>query len=273
MFSFYKIQVTGNDFIIINYIEKRLDYSFKLLSQFLCDRHFSIGADNLLIIEKSENADFKMRVFNKNGEEIKLSGNGICVLAKHVYENKLTDKTEFEVETEDGIKKVKLEIEEETVEKVEVEIGEPKFNLEDIPVIYLENNYQGKLYIENFEIYPVSIGTPHAVCFVDDISKIDIKYWGKLIENYKYFPNKINVEFAQIIDENNIKLRVWEKGIGEILSNSISACATAITAYKYKSTNSEITVDFIGGKIKVSCEKNIKFKVPVINVFNGNIVI
>lgn len=273
MFSFYKMQATGNDFIIINYIEKRLEYSFKLLSQFLCDRHYGVGADGVLILENSEIADFKMRIFNKEGKELQMCGNGIRVLAKYVYEEKMINKKEFEIETMAGIKKVALKVEDDSVEEVEVDIGEAKFNLEDIPVIYLENNYQGVLHIENMDVYPVSIGNPHVVCFVEDVSKINIKYLGSLIENYKYFPNKTNVEFVQIIDENYIKVRVWEIGVGEILSSGIGACTAAAVANKYKSTNSKLIVDFRGGKLKVSCEKNIKLKGPAVKIFSGNIII
>ena len=167
MFSFTKMQATGNDFIILNYLENNLEYSYKLLAEFMCDRHYGVGADGLIIIEKSEISDFKMKIFNKDGSEAEMCGNGIRCFAKYVYENDLTNKEEFKIETLAGIKTIKLDIEGETVVSVEVDMGEPIFDLENIPVIYLENNYKGKIYIENIEVFPISLGNPHAVCFVE----------------------------------------------------------------------------------------------------------
>lgn len=273
MFSFYKMQITGNDFIIVNFLENRLEYSFKLLSKFLCDRHFGVGGDCTLILENSEVADFKIRFFNKDGEELQMCGNGIICMAKYIYENKLIDKTEFEFETNSGLRSVRIELEDNNVGEIELEIGEAQFNLQNLPIIYLENNYQGILHIENMEIYPILIEEPYAICFVDDVSKINIRNLGRLIENYKYFPNKINVGFVQIINNEKIKIRTWKLGIGEVLSNGIAACATAVVMNKYKSTNSAITVDLLGGSLKVNCENNIKLIGRAENVFQGNIVI
>ncbi len=273
MFSFTKMQATGNDFVIINYLENKLEYSYKLLAEFICDRHYGVGADGILIIEQSKIADFKMKIFNKDGSEAEMCGNGIRCFAKYVYEKRLTDKEEFTIETLAGVKNVKLQIEGQTVVSVEVHMGEPIFELEKIPVIYLENNYSGKIYIENIEIYPVSIGNPHAVCFVDNIDKINIEKYGKLIEDYKYFPNKTNVEFVQIIDDEHIKVRVWERGVGETLSCGTGACAAAVISNKYKSTKSELTVDLLGGKLKISYNDIIKLKGTAEIVFEGSILI
>lgn len=273
MFSFTKMQATGNDFVIINYLENKLEYSYKLLAEFICDRHYGVGADGILIIEQSKIADFKMKIFNKDGSEAEMCGNGIRCFAKYVYEKRLTDKEEFTIETLAGVKNVKLQIEGQTVVSVEVHMGEAIFELEKIPVIYLENNYSGKIYIENIEIYPVSIGNPHAVCFVDNIDKINIEKYGKLIEDYKYFPNKTNVEFVQIIDDEHIKVRVWERGVGETLSCGTGACAAAVISNKYKSTKSELTVDLLGGKLKISYNDIIKLKGTAEIVFEGSILI
>ncbi len=273
MFSFSKMQATGNDFIIINYLENNLEYSYKLLAQFLCDRHYGVGADGILIIEKSEIADFKMKIFNKDGSEAEMCGNGIRCFSKYVYENRLINEEEFLIETLAGIKKVKLSIEGETVISVEVDMGVPIFELENIPVIYLENNYKGKIFIENIEVYPVSLGNPHTVCFVDNLDKVDIGKYGKLIEDYKYFPNKTNVEFVQIIDNNNIKIRVWERGVGETLSCGTGACATAVIANKYKKVNNNLNVELSGGNLKISYDNTVKLKGPAEIVFEGKIMI
>ncbi len=272
MFSFCKMQATGNDFIIIDYLENNLEYSYKLLAEFLCDRHFGVGADGILIVQKSKKADFKMRIFNKDGSEAEMCGNGIRCFSKYVYEKNLINKDEFEIETLSGIKKVKLEIEGETVLRVSVDMGRPIFNLQDIPVIYLENNYKGSIHIEGMKVYPLSIGNPHAVCFVDDLKKVDIEKYGKLIEDYKYFPNKINVEFVQVIDDSNIKVRTWERGVGETFSCGTGTCASAVIANKYKSTKNELNVELQGGNLKtVYKNENVKLIGTAEKVFEGKI--
>ena len=259
-------------FILINCIDNKIEYSYKLLSQFLCDRHFGVGADGILIIEKSEKSDFRMRIFNQDGTEAEMCGNGIRCFAKCVYEKRLINKKEFTIETLGGIKLVKLIVEGDTVIKVEVDMGEPIFDLDKIPVIYL-NEFSGVLHIEGLQIYPVSMGNPHAVCFVDDLKKIDLPKYGELIENYKYFPNKTNVEFVQIINENNIKVRVWERGVGETFSCGTGTCAAGVISNKYKSTNSRLTVDLLGGSLRVVYDKSVKLIGDAEFVFEGKMTI
>lgn len=271
MFSFFKMQATGNDFILINYFENNLEYSYKLLSEFLCDRHFGVGADGLLIIEKSKIADFKMRIFNKDGSEAEMCGNGIRCFAKFVYEKKLTNKTEFLIETMSGIKNIKLDLEGEKVSKIYVEMGEPILDIEKIPVFYTDRIYNGSIYIEGIEVYPISMGNPHAVCFVEDISKVDINKFGKLIEDYKYFPNKTNVEFVQILNKDKIKVRIWERGVGETLSCGTGICASSVISNIYKSTNSRLIVETKGGILNTIYDKNIKLIGTAEFVFEGKI--
>ncbi len=273
MFSFSKMQATGNDFIIINYLENKLEYSYKLLAEFLCDRHFGVGSDGILIVEKSDVSDFKMRIFNKDGSEAEMCGNGIRCFAKYVYEKKITNKKEFNIETLAGIKNIKLDVEGDTVTKVEVDMGEPILDIDKIPVTYLENQYEGNLYIEGIKTYPVSIGNPHSVCFVDDVDKINIEKYGSLIEDYKYFPNKTNVEFVQIIDKLNIKVRVWERGVGETFSCGTGACAASVISKKYKSTNNVLNVDLLGGKLKTVYDDTIKLIGSAEFIFEGKIEI
>lgn len=271
MFFFSKMQATGNDFIIINYIDKKLDYSYKLLAEFLCNRKFGVGADGILIIEKSNIADFKMRIFNKDGSEAEMCGNGIRCFAKYVYEKELIHKESFKIETLAGIKEVDLEIEGITVVSITVDMGKPEFDFSKIPVISLISEKINTLKIEEFEVYPVSMGNPHAVCFVEILDNIKIKEIGPIIENYKCFPNKINVEFVQIIDNKNIKLRVWERGVGETLSCGTGTCAVAAICKEYKSTESKLFVDLLGGKLKTIYEDTIKLIGPAEFVYDGKI--
>lgn len=258
MFFFSKMQATGNDFIVVNNLENEFQYSFKLLSKYLCDRHFGVGADGVLILDKGNKADYKMRIFNYDGTEAEMCGNGIRCFAKYLYEKKIVKDSEFVIETLSGIKKVKLEIEGNTVVLVEVDMGEPSFNFNEIGVYY-ENNaidtyneekFKG-IQINEFTVFPISMGNPHCVCFVDNVDEIDIEKTGKLIENYKYFSNKTNVEFVEIKNNSTIKVRVWERGVGETLSCGTGACSSAIISNLYKSTESEMIVDLRGGNLKV----------------------
>lgn len=274
MFFFTKMQATGNDFIILNYLENKLEYSYKLLAEFMCNRHFGIGADGILIVEKSNKADFKMRIFNKDGSEAEMCGNGIRCFSKYVYEKGLIHKEEFEIETLAGIKTIKLDIEGNTVINIIVNMGRPEFEFSKIPVINLIDSKDENLIIEEYKVYPISMGNPHAVCFVDDLDNINIEKIGEKIENYKFFPNKTNVEFVQIISENQIKVRVWERGVGETLSCGTGTCAASIISNKYKSTNSELIVDLLGGKLKTQYKnEEIKLIGPAEFIFDGKIEI
>lgn len=247
MFSFCKMQATGNDFIIVDCLKKEFEYSYKLLSEFLCDRHFGVGADGVLFIEESNTADLKMRIFNKDGSEAKMCGNGIRCFAKYVYEHNILKKENFKIETISGIKDVKLFIEGKTAIKVKIDMGEPEFNQNRKSVI-----------IDNLEFFIVSIGNPHAVCFVQNLEEINIEKIGRKVENSKYFPDKTNVEFVEIINEKNIRLKVWERGVGKTLSCGTGACASSIICNEYKSTKSEINVDLEGGNLKVYYNKENK---------------
>ncbi len=202
MFSFCKMQATGNDFIIIDCIKKEFEYSYKLLSEFLCNRHFGVGADGVLFIEESDIADLKMRIFNKDGSEAKMCGNGIRCFAKYVYEHDILKKESFKIETISGIKNIDLEIEGKTVLKIKVDMEKPEFDENRKSVI-----------IENLEFFIVSLGNPHAVCFVENVDKINVKELGSKVENSKYFLDRTNVEFVEIINENEIKIKVWERGV------------------------------------------------------------
>lgn len=271
MFFFSKMQAVGNDFIIINYLEEKLQYSFKLLAKFLCDRHYGVGADGIVIIDKSLKCDFKMRIFNKDGSEAEMCGNGIRCFAKYLYEKNITNKHEFSIETLAGEKRVNLEIEGNTVVAISVDMGKPIWEFEKIPVNYITEKENQSINIGKFIGYPISIGNPHLVIFVDDVSEIDVEKYGSIFEDYKYFPSKINIEFVEIINNSHIKIRVWERGVGETLACGTGACAAACVSHKQKSTDSELTVDLLGGKLKINCFKNIVMTGPAEFVFDGKV--
>ena len=265
MFSFCKMQGTGNDFVIIDCIDNEFEYSLPVLSEYLCDRHYGIGSDGIILIYDSEIADFKMRIFNQDGTEAEMCGNGIRCFSKYVFEKHKIDKTEFLIETLAGIKKVKLILENEKVMSVEVNMGEP---IIDNIKYMIEIN--GKQYL----IYPISMGNPHAICFVKDVENFDVEKIGPIIESYKYFTNKTNVEFVQIIDKNNIKVRVWERGVGETKSCGTGACASSMIAINERLLEAEVAVELKGGKLDIKYDKdeeNIYLKGPAEMVFEGEI--
>ena len=304
MFYFCKMQATGNDFVLVDYTSEKVEYSFKLLAEYLCNRHYGVGADGLIIIDKSVVADLKMRIFNPDGSEAEMCGNGIRCFAKYVYEHEILRKEKFQVETMSGIKEIELKVEGKKVLSVKVEIGKPIFELKKIPVIYeVEKNLEkdmnrdyGKDNTQKLKcredslknsneyvkkginigeriFYPVSLGNPHVVCFVDNLEETDVRDIGNKVENYKYFPNKTNVEFVQVVREDNIKVKVWERGVGETLSCGTGACAAVIISHIVKSTNCEMIVDLTGGILNVSYDKDNKkvyLEGEVQEVFIGN---
>lgn len=247
MFYFSKMQGIGNDFVIIDCMKNEFEYSLEVLAKYLCDRHYGVGADGVIFIYESEIADFKMRIFNMDGSEAEMCGNGIRCLAKYVFEKGLTEKQEFSVETLAGIKNVKLELENKKVMFVEVNMGNPDLN---------NIKYVIEIDGDSFCVYPISMGNPHAVCFVENIETFPVEKIGKILENYKYFPNKTNVEFVQVIDKTNIKSRIWERGVGETNACGTGACASAVIAMQKKYTENEVTVDLKGGKLFIKFDKD-----------------
>lgn len=276
MFYFCKMHATGNDFIIVNYIKTKFEYGLKMLTTFLCDRRYGVGADGVIFIEKSDIADFKMRIFNSDGSEAEMCGNGIRCLAKYIFEKKLTRKEKFKIETLSGIKELELIVENKTVLFVKVNMGFPIFEYKKIPVVCEALTEDGGIKInvnkKEFEFFPVSIGNPHAVCFAEDLESLDIKSIGPVIENYKYFPKKTNVEFVKVIDNDNIEVRVWERGVGETLSCGTGACASSVISIVKKFTDSELTVNLKGGKLKVLYNnEKIILSGPASIVYDGEI--
>ena len=265
MFSFCKMQGTGNDFVVIDCTENEFDYSLPVLSKYLCDRHYGVGADGMILLDKSETADFKMRIFNHDGTEAEMCGNGIRCLAKFIFDKHKTDKTKFSIETLAGIKEVELELENQKVLSVKVNMGE-------VEIDYLK--YIIEIDEKQYEVHPISMGNPHAVCFVKDVEHFNVEKIGSILENYKYFPNKTNVEFVEILDRENIKVRVWERGVGETNSCGTGSCASSVIAMNEKLVENKVTVHLNGGKLQVGYDKTdhmVQLIGPAETVFEGKI--
>ena len=274
MIKFTKMQGLGNDYVYIDAINQNIE-NMSSLAKFVSDRHFGIGSDGLILICKSDIADFKMRMFNSDGSEAEMCGNGIRCVGKFVYDKGLTNKTTLTIETLAGIKTLKLNTKEGKVETVKVDMGEPILEPEKIPVISNENpvkNLLLKAKDKEFKFTCVSMGNPHAITEVEDTEKFDVEKYGKVLEVDKAFPNKTNVEFIQILDKEHIKMRVWERGAGETLACGTGACATVVACYLNGKTNRKVEVELLGGKLYIEWnekDNHIYMTGPAVTVFEG----
>lgn len=276
---FFKMQGLGNDYVYIDCTNKKEPIDVKNLSKKLTDRHFGIGSDGLILLCKSNIADLKMRMFNKDGTEAQMCGNGIRCVAKLAYELGLIERETATIETLSGIKSLKLNINKGKVNNVEVDMGEPILIPEKIPIIKNESvriedkkiKAKFKINKKEFEFTCVSIGNPHAVTFVKDLSKIEINKYGPIFENLNIFPEKTNVEFVEIVDKDNIKMRVWERGTGETLACGTGACSSVVAGYLNNFTNRKVNVELLGGNLGVEWKSNnhIYMNGPAVTVFKG----
>ena len=275
--KFTKMHGLGNDYVYIDAINQKIEQESSL-AQFVSNRHFGIGADGLILICKSEKADFKMRMFNSDGSEAEMCGNGIRCVGKFVYDKEFTDKTTVRIETLAGIKTLKLNVKEGKVETVKVDMGEPILEAEKIPVISNEKHVKNLLLKaegKEFKFTCVSMGNPHAITIVENTEKFDIQKYGKILEIDKVFPNKTNVEFIEIVDRKHVKMRVWERGAGETLACGTGACATAVACYLNDLTDRELNVELLGGTLKIEWnneDNHVYMTGPAVTVFEGTLL-
>ena len=274
MIKFTKMQGLGNDYVYMDAIHQKIENESSL-AQFVSNRHFGIGSDGLILICESDVADFKMRMFNSDGSEAEMCGNGIRCVGKFVYDKGLTDKTTVTIETLAGIKTLELNTKDGKVETVKVDMGEPILNPKEIPVISDEEPVKN-LMLEaegrKFKFTCVSMGNPHAITEVENTEKFDVEKYGKVLEVDKAFPNKTNVEFIQIVDKNHVKMRVWERGAGETLACGTGACATAVACYLNGKTDRNVEVELLGGKLFIEWNEennHIYMTGPAVTVFEG----
>lgn len=265
MIEFQKYQGTGNDFIIFNDIDLG-DINYHELAKKVCNRNFGVGADGIMISEKSSIADIKMSFYNADGSIATMCGNGIRCFAKFVYENKLVNNTSFEVETLAGIMKVDVELKNTKVEYVTVNLGKPIFFTDEIPKATDDERYINKEITvcgKKLKISSLVIGTIHTVVFVNDLNnifniidsdsqnKISFEKIGESIENNKLFPMKTNVNFCKIVDKRNIEVMTWEKGVGMTLSCGTGAAAASIISSIVHNCDKKINVKVKGGQLFV----------------------
>jgi diaminopimelate epimerase len=237
---FTKMHGAGNDYIYVNAMDYPLENPAELAIRWSAP-HFGIGADGLILIDKSDVADFKMCMFNADGSEGKMCGNGARCIGKYVYDKGLTDKTTVTLETLAGIKELQLHLENGTVKDVTVDMGVPKLG-DNIEVEAAGKTYTG---------LQVSMGNPHLVIFVDDIHTIDLPVAGPLIEKNPLFPDGVNVEFVQVRNPDDVRMRVWERGSGITMACGTGACATGVAGVLKGKTKHKTSVEMDGGTVTI----------------------
>lgn len=274
--KFTKMQGLGNDYVYVNCMEQMVEDAAETARR-VSDRHFGIGSDGLILICPSDKADFEMRMYNADGSRGEMCGNGIRCVGKYVYDYGLTDKTSLSVETLGGIKHLFLEVEDGKVSLVKVDMGPAILEPEKIPVTAEGSRVVDEpLQVDGktFRMTCVSMGNPHAVIYVDDVQRMDLEKTGPSFENHERFPNRINTEFAHVLDRNTVEMRVWERGSGETLACGTGACAVAVASILNGYTEDQVTVRLLGGDLKIEWDREankVYMTGPAEVVFDGEI--
>lgn len=276
--KFTKMHGIGNDYVYVNCFEESVKNPAEV-SKFVSDRHFGIGSDGLILISPSAIADFRMNIYNADGSQAEMCGNGIRCVAKYVYDYGLTDKTEISVETLAGIKYLRLQVENGKVANVEVNMGAPILEPKEIPVAVEESpvvnapvEVKGKIY----HMTCVSMGNPHAIIFMNNVKDLDIAAIGPYFENHTVFPKRTNTEFVEVLDRNTVNMRVWERGSDETLACGTGACATTVACILNDKTENEVTVHLLGGDLKIRWDREanqVYMTGPATVVFDGEITL
>ena len=275
-FSFTKWQGCGNDFVLVNGFSERLDEEdLGALAQKICDRHYGIGADGLILVLPSKAADFRMRILNADGSEAEMCGNGIRCFAGVVHDEGLSDKEEFTVETGAGILVPRLQLADGKLQGVRVDMGEPTLAGDRIPVLGFGAAHVVEQPIEaggdTLSMTCVSMGNPHCVIFVEDAEAVPIEKLGPLLERHEAFPKKTNVEFAAVLDASHIRMRVWERGAAVTLACGTGSCATLVAAALTGRTERAAEVQLDGGRLQIEWaeDNHVYMTGPAEKVFAG----
>lgn len=279
MLKFTKMHGIGNDYVYIDAIKQKIENPNELAKQ-LSDRHYSIGGDGVILICESDVADAKMRMFNADGSEGMMCGNGVRCVGKFVYDNGIVNKSKdvITIETLSGIKKLELTIVDSKAQLIKVDMGKAILKAEDIPVVYEGSDtviakpllVDGKEHI----VTCVSMGNPHCVTFVDDVDSLELEKIGPHFETHKAFPQRVNTEFVKVIDDHTLQMRVWERGSGETWACGTGACATVVAAVEngYCKKGEDITVHLRGGDLVINYTDETVFMTgPATKVFDGEI--
>ena len=274
--KFTKMHGCGNDYVYVNLFEEQLDNPAEVSIK-VSDRHFGIGSDGLITIGPSDKADFRMHIYNADGSEAEMCGNGIRCVAKYVYDHKLTDKTEITVETGAGVLTLILYPENGKVQQVRVDMGEPILTPADIPVVSQNDkviNEPIEVGGKTWNMTCVSMGNPHAVVFVDDTASFPLETYGPLFENHERFPKRTNTEFVQVISRTEANMRVWERGSAETWACGTGTCATVMACILNGKTEDKVLVHLRGGDLTIEYDRasnHVFMTGPATEVFSGEI--
>lgn len=257
MIKFSKMHGAGNDFIItkIEYV-KGLDHS--KLAKIICNRHFGIGADGLMLVEKSDIATVKMIYYNSDGSIAEMCGNGIRCFSKYVYDNNIINTDSFTIETLAGIKNIKLTLNGNEIEKIVVDMGKPILNPKYIPVVTNKDKFINEEIIVQEKKYKVStilMGVPHTIIFTDNLEENSIYKIGPIIENLNIYPHRTNVNFVKVINKTSIKVDTWERGAGKTLACGTGVCASVFIAKLLNFVDNNVEVEVPGGKLNIYIDK------------------
>ncbi len=273
---FTKMQGLGNDYVYVNCLEEKVENPAELSIK-VSDRHFGIGSDGLILICPSDIADFRMDMYNADGSRAEMCGNGIRCVGKYVYDFGLTDKVDVSIETLAGIKYLHLEVENGKVKLVTVDMGTPELSAKKIPIISDKETVISESILVGgveYKMTGVSMGNPHAVVYLEDMTQLQMEQIGPKFEKHERFPSRINTEFVQVLDRNTVVMRVWERGSGETLACGTGACAVAVASILNGYTEDSVTVKLLGGDLKITWnreENKVYMTGPAEVAFTGEI--
>lgn len=274
--KFTKMHGIGNDYVYVNCFKETVENPSGVAVK-VSDRHFGIGSDGLILIKPSEVADGKMEMYNADGSQGAMCGNGIRCVAKYMYDYGITDKTSISVETKSGIKYLDLTLKDGKVDTVKVNMGTPILQAAEIPVRFEKEQVINEPVLVDgakWRITCVSMGNPHAITYIDDVKGLEIEKIGPKFENHEMFPDRVNTEFVHVIDRKTVEMRVWERGSGETLACGTGACAVAVASILNGLTEDEVTVKLLGGDLKIFWdrkENTVYMTGSATTVFDGEI--
>lgn len=273
---FTKMEGLGNDYIYVNCFKETVSKPEELAVQY-SDRHFGIGSDGLILIQPSDVADFRMSMYNSDGSQAEMCGNGIRCVGKYVYDYGLTDKQKISVETLAGVKYLELAVKNGKVEFVTVDMGTPERRASQIPVaLDQEQVIDEPIEVDGreYRMTCISMGNPHAVVFVEDVMGLPLETIGPLFEHHPLFPKRVNTEFIEVVNESEVKMRVWERGAGETLACGTGACASTVACILNHKTKDTVTLHLLGGDLQVRWDREqdkVYMTGPARVVFDGEI--
>ena len=273
--KFWKLHGIGNDFIAIDGRYDNIDSNdYGEFAKLVCHRKFSVGADGILVVKNSNNADIEMVYYNCDGSRAAMCGNGLRCFVKFVYDNNIVRKEEFNVYTLDGIKRVKINLKNNEIDSIKVNMGNGSFNPNNIPVDTNKDkfiNEKVKILDKEFYISSINMGVPHAVILIDEINIEDVLKYGREIEKHKIFPKGTNVNFVKVIDKNNINICTWERGCGYTLGCGTGMTASAIICNYLNKVDKSVNVTSKGGSVKIDIEDFVYMTGPSVKICEGNL--